>query len=1833
MSTAQRSGNLLLGRYRIRRPLGEGAHGCVYLADDLARGGSRVALKIVPTAAGATSANPAENVLRWFRHPSWAAVYDAGPLRPDARFQVTRFIPGTSLDQLHGGQPTRQVWRLLEDMARVLRGIHGQGLIHYDVTPGNVLRQDSKGTVSFVLTDGGLAHVGPVPSAGRGTPQFMAPELTIEGEHDHRVDLYSVGLVAYRMLTGTDPFTGGAGEVFKARREHAAPRVSTHLPSVSRELDDLIASLLERNPKNRPFDADALLTAIGEARGRELPVFTEAEAVDAATGGPLVGRRKLLSRFHRTTRQLAQLLPQDDQPRRHAGAGLDDPVLLIHGEPGSGGTHLIETIFAGAREENIPAVLLAGRERAADRRGPLRRLVDGLATLGLAEGDTPSRVRLDLRRGEGLQSEERAHARGRALEVFLKTVEDAAERTPFVLVVEDYADLPPLAQEAVQVLSRHLLAKVEHGARQTQPAVSLVVDLGAESPDRLLIPDVTDTTRFVAELPPLQADDLEAICQARFAGLDLIGPDKARLAKRTEGRPALLAGLLSEAVRRSDLVYQAERWHWDLAKLDEYPIRRGLSPQHIEHLAALSDAERHLLEQMAQVDSSLSADAVDALCERAGMARVPDTPLISAQEHVDHTTYAIASRGVRRALLADLSAEARRDRARSLLSVLERLDDDTTRLDRAQLSLICGDPAAALQITHDARNDIGPDATSRMQELLGELLDAHAELLDRPETRGQVADCLDSGRVAADLAERLAPRLDPKLDTMHTARRVCEALDVGERNELAVDVARRFTANEPTPCVDLIRLTTSAASSALRTRSLDIATGMLMRARAAVAHCRTSEDSFVGDRARVTALRAATLVFSGSHRRAIRLCNAAERAAARAGLRLVRARVLNNLAPAYAMLGQNEQAIHCLRRSVRLKRALGDINGAARTELNIGRVLEREGETFVASSLLRRVVAVATRHMFATTAMRALRALGDIYDRQQNTRLAVRTYERGYTLACAGGETTQEHLFGCALAPVYGAMGRSADARRAIQSLRKLARTRASATERSTVMRGWASTLLHLGRPRQARRIARAVALSPNLPFGDEDARIDGLLTLCATPLSEWHGALRDEREPGTSRRNPVARIENWLLRVARRPSTPPPLPRQLDSDHQRDPGGLAGPVRRLIVEALITGARATSGNAQAGCLGRALTLARAAGEQGLVARIRAAQAQVSPGAASVFSDAVAMLAALDVEDTAPSEFASFPEHPGAGTRLSLAALHAEAHVRLLSGASPTGEDGRLASALRRVLAATAKFEASGSLQGLLTDVTNSALEITGAERACVVLVGQDDDAAIHVATSATNEHATLSEEDLSQTVVHRVLVARKALLLHDVFEDEELLGRASITNFSLRSILCVPMVLGENLYGVVYADNASAAGSFDNTDKEVLTLFAEQAAAALRTNRLVADLQQSMDELRAMQDRLVRGERLRVIGEMSSGVAHEFNNLLTSILARVQLLNLNYLAPELKKDLGLIEKACLDAAEVVRRLQSFSKKQRQGSFRTVDVTEMCRDAVEFLRPLWSTRRRRGRPPIHVRLDEPGVRLVRGDPTELREVITNLLKNSLDVLPEGGTIVVSVADADAQVLVSVEDDGPGIPEDVLPKVCDPFFTTKGERGTGLGLCLSQQIVERHGGTFLVDSQVGRGTRVSFRIATVDESNTMEVIEHPRVANTVAGARILVIDDDANVREPLCAYLEQAGFQVCSASNGEEGLAATPKHGPDIVISDVGMPGINGIEVCRQLRDAHPGLPVVLMSGWATGMNPIEARQAGARALLAKPFAMTQVTELLQSVLSSAADAPASPDTN
>lgn len=1830
MPTDAIQGRILLGRYRIARLLGSGAHGRVYLAEDLVRGGERLALKLVEGLVGGGSDDPAQRALRWFRHPNWAEILDAGRCGEYDWFQATRFVEGRSLAQLDAPQPVEWVWRLLEDGARVLRALHRRGLIHYDVTPGNVLVEGPPDAPRFVLTDGGLANLGPVHGFARGTPLYMAPEVTEDRNHDCRADLYSLGLVAYRLATGADPLSGGAGDVLGRRRREPAPHVRDRRPEIPEALDALIASLLQPDPARRMASGDELLARLAQLRPGT-PEVLPTEAVAAATSGALVGRDGVVERFGRVLDTLVDRVP----PSVPAPAvSHPEQVLLLEGPSGSGATRLARELAAVARVQEVPVLLLAGREGAPDRRNPLRRLVDGLVTLQRAPGATAPQVVLASRGSGTSDRDEGAHGDGRAIEKFLAVAEESARRAPFVLIVEDFSDLPPLAQEAVRVLSRHLLGRAERATGQTPLPIVLVVDLGLEPAERLANPDSVDVRRAVATLPPLTLDEISKLAGERFPGLALPQADLQALALASDAQPANVATLLAEAYRRGDLHREDGAWIWNVERVRTYGTVRRLPPPHEEALRAATPALRRFLDRLSLADAEVPIASARALWSRLGAGDVPTTPLLSVREHGEAVLLTLATPALRRVLVEALAPQARAACATDLLSALDAHPDPRTLTDRIALRITLGQHGAALALASEQTATLTADQRAALQPLLLSLAQSDPALLASPRSRSLLIPLLQSGPDAVGVATLLAPHIPRTADHLPDLLALATLFEDAYQLEPLAALLSSASGITSAPPHLLADLHIRRARVALGGRKSGDASFPLREARRALVALKSKKCEHRRLLVEYFKARANEQFSRGRLRSSTQLLRYAQTHARRAGSAALYATTLNNLGVICRAQGALVEAEAHLRRALRLRRPLGDIAGTIGTQYNLARVYLAQGSAPKAAARLQEAAGLAARHNLAQLLVTCLRELAGALDQLDSPRTALDCLRRGIRAATRNGLATAGTRIAHEQLPLATLLGDADACREAYAVSLRAARTAAFSDAKALHSLTLALSASLAGAQDECTWIFRRLERD-EAALSREERLLAGYLRAGADPMGIE--ALRRIPGAGRPRRGQPGRLP-WrtalcIVRASRRdPSAAPELrlPRYWVQQAQVAPRDLRLSLLLLLGYARRRPASATPDfwkTIEWACTGQgnALLLART-----LALRAASDTRLVQGGRCELFSRSLAPLTAG--RDALPRLLRVLPlEHRAAAHALrgehaidwsrssALAELHSTAHALLLRHPRAAQPESRRVEALRQLLAATSELEARSDLDTLLQRLTRVMLAVTGAKRACIVVLEPGSGQATRLATSVSTAGAPVRDQELSHTVIQRVLEARSPLLLHDAFGDEELLGRPSITALSLRSILCVPMQRNGVVLGVLYADNSTGAGSFDQADLEIMALLADQAAAALEAHRLVANLQSAYAELRTMQERLVRSERLRVLGEVSSGVAHEFNNLLTAILARVQLMGLSCPDPEQRTHLQLVEKAAMDAAGVVRRLQTFSRHERTGKFVVVDVGEVCSDAVEFLRPLWGTRRRHGRPPITVRLScQAGLRVF-GNPTELREILTNLTKNSLEAVSDrGGQILVQASSGAAgSVLIRVRDDGPGIPAEQMHKIFTPFFTTKGDGGTGLGLCLSQRLAEQHGGELRLESSPSTGTTATLVLPQHIQNPEGLHPTHARAERATAhGVRVLVVDDDADVLKPLCTYLQQAGYQVTSASDGHKAIDLLRCTQADVLLTDIGMPGMDGLELCTQAHALRPTLPIVLMSGWASNVDPATAKAAGAQALLAKPFAMQQVCDLL-----------------
>ena len=379
--------------------------------------------------------------------------------------------------------------------------------------------------------------------------------------------------------------------------------------------------------------------------------------------------------------------------------------------------------------------------------------------------------------------------------------------------------------------------------------------------------------------------------------------------------------------------------------------------------------------------------------------------------------------------------------------------------------------------------------------------------------------------------------------------------------------------------------------------------------------------------------------------------------------------------------------------------------------------------------------------------------------------------------------------------------------------------------------------------------------------------------------------------------------------------------------------------------------------------------------------------------------------------------------------------------------------------------------------------------------------------------------------------------------------------------------------------------------------------------------------LQVTLDELKKTQEQIVRQERLRALGEMASGVAHDLNNSLTPIVGFSDLLLSDPALPEKAHEHAQwINRAARDAAASVARLRDFYRPQTSLESQTsVSLKELIPEVVGLTRPKWSDEARRTGRTIQLDLELDDAPPVCGNATQIQEVLTNLVFNAADALPSGGRIVLRLRGTPDSALVEVADTGIGMPEEVRRKCVEPFFTTKGPQGTGLGLSVCHGIVERHGGRLEVDSNVGQGTtvRIYWPLASEDAS------EKPAKTGEAAlpKGRVLYIDDDPRVRKVVKAMLEQLGQHVHVAEGGAEGLEMLQTNRYDVVITDLGMPDVDGTIVTRAVKFAYPELPVVLLTGWESDVETAKmTKTVSADCILGKPVTISQLQETLAELL-------------
>ena len=398
----------------------------------------------------------------------------------------------------------------------------------------------------------------------------------------------------------------------------------------------------------------------------------------------------------------------------------------------------------------------------------------------------------------------------------------------------------------------------------------------------------------------------------------------------------------------------------------------------------------------------------------------------------------------------------------------------------------------------------------------------------------------------------------------------------------------------------------------------------------------------------------------------------------------------------------------------------------------------------------------------------------------------------------------------------------------------------------------------------------------------------------------------------------------------------------------------------------------------------------------------------------------------------------------------------------------------------------------------------------------------------------------------------------------------------------------------------------------------------------------LTEGVQKAYDELRRTQQTVVQHERLRALGEMASGVAHDINNALSPIVAYSELLVTTQpdLPEFMRRYLNTIHQAGEDIASIVSRMREFYRPHLDTEeLAKTDINKIIKEVIELTRPRWRDLSQRQSVSIQVQHElAPELPVLICDPSDLREALINLIFNAVDALPQGGIVTlvtrcVSIpvpgdnSSPEKQIQIEVRDNGIGMDEKTRHHCMEPFFSTKAKRGgTGLGLAMVYGMLQRHGGTIEIESTLGAGTCIRLKFPIRENIALVAPASEPQKIQS-RSLRILCIDDEMQVQELLKECLTTLKHKVTTVSNGKQGVemfrAALGKKEPfETVITDLGMPDMDGRQVAKAIKAVSPGTPVIMMTGWGKMMKQDGEAVPEADAVLGKPPRIRELSSVL-----------------
>ncbi|HEV8443466.1 MAG TPA: PAS domain S-box protein [Steroidobacteraceae bacterium] len=437
-----------------------------------------------------------------------------------------------------------------------------------------------------------------------------------------------------------------------------------------------------------------------------------------------------------------------------------------------------------------------------------------------------------------------------------------------------------------------------------------------------------------------------------------------------------------------------------------------------------------------------------------------------------------------------------------------------------------------------------------------------------------------------------------------------------------------------------------------------------------------------------------------------------------------------------------------------------------------------------------------------------------------------------------------------------------------------------------------------------------------------------------------------------------------------------------------------------------------------------------------------------------------------------------------------------------------------------------------------------------------------------------------------------------------------------------LRSLVIAPLLVESRVFGALICARRDV-DAFSSGECEFLQQASEHTALAAHQSQLYSALQQAYDDLRQTQQQVMQQERLRALGQMASGIAHDINNAISPMALYTEALldHETGLSERGRKQLEIIQRAVDDVAQTVARMGEFYRlREPEAALTPVDLNLLVEQVVDLTRARWSDMAQQRGAAIELRLEQdPALPTIAGVQSQIRDALVNLVFNAVDAMPQGGPLILRTRVAsDGAAIVDVIDSGVGMDEETRRRCLEPFFSTKGARGTGLGLPMVYGVAQRHGAQLEIDSAPGQGTTV--RLAFAPAAPLSAPVAETRIAK-VPRLRILIVDDDPLLLNSLRDALESEGHEIVTANGGQAGINAFVEAHADgqpfpVVITDLGMPHIDGRRVASTVKASVPDTVVLMLTGWGRRMVTEGDLPPSVDAILSKPPKLAELRAAL-----------------